>query len=195
VIDPKSDPLAKGWNQVATARIRATVDFLNCERERISGPILDIGGESPLGRALQAHYGCELINTNIDLDTDPLPGLWTNVFSFEVIEHLGNPLRHLMEIQRVLQPGGVLYLSTPLVVNRLRPTHWLRGQHHLFEMDWNQLAFLIERAGFEVERQATCRYLETWKHFTGVRPIIKFFTDRCVLLKLVPSHGTQGRRS
>lgn len=187
MIDPKSNPLAIGWNEVATERIRRTLEFLDAQRGHLSDEVLDIGGESPLGQAIVERFRIRTVNTNQDLDVEWLTGRYRTVFSFEVIEHLGSPLRHLQNIFELLEDQGSLFLSTPLVVNRLRPTHLLRGKHHIFEMDRFQLDFLIQKAGFRIASEASCRYLPTWKYFIGLRPFIKYFTDRCILLRLEKS--------
>jgi SAM-dependent methyltransferase len=184
MIDTKSDPLKSGWNEVATARIRATMDLLRRHRDTLPARVLDIGGDSPLGQAITQEFGTERVHTHHDLDVDELEGSWPCIFCFEVIEHLGSPLRLMQQIHDHLEEGGTAFISTPLVYNRLRPTHWLRGKHHIFEMDRFQLEFILEKAGFVVEEEVLCRYLDTWKYFTGLRPLIKFFTDRCVIWKL-----------
>ena len=185
-INPFSDPNITGWNAVATARIAATLEFLEHDMPAIRGRILDIGGDSPMSRAIQERYPVELVHTPADLDLDlgSLDGEWDQIFSFEVIEHLGSPLRHLLEMKAHLKPGGSIWLSTPLVVSKLRPTHAFRSKHHVFEMDWVQLSFLIEKAGLRVVRQHRCRYLPKWKYLIGLRPMVRFFTDRCILLRL-----------
>jgi SAM-dependent methyltransferase len=188
-INPFSDPNITGWNAVATARIAATLEFLEANRPQIIGRVLDIGGDSPMSRAIASRFPVELVHTppDLDLDLHSLDGEWDQIFSFEVIEHLGSPLRHLLEMKAHLKPGGSIWLSTPLVVNRLRPTHAFRSKHHVFEMDWVQLDFLIEKANLRVTRYKICRYLPVWKYFTGIRPVIRFFTDRCILLQLSAS--------
>lgn len=184
LINPFSNPHVTGWNKVASARHRATLSFLEADRSQLTGNVLDVGGDSPFGKMLEAQFGITLEHTDFDLDLNQLTGEWDNIFSFEVIEHLGSPLRHLQEMREHLTKSGAIWLSTPLVVNRLRPTHLFRDPHHVFEMDWSQLNFIINKSGLTIARKSLSRYLDTWKYFTGPRPIIRFFTDRCVLLKL-----------
>ena len=40
-------------------------------------------------------------------------GLFDIVFSMHVVEHTGNPAEYLMELFRVLRPGGILFLDVP----------------------------------------------------------------------------------
>lgn len=184
IIDTYSNPFVEGWNKVATERHKNTVNFLIADKDKILGNVLDVGGDSPFGQLLERTFGIKLFHTDFDLDSNDLAGMWDNIFSFEVIEHLGNPLNHLVEMKRHLNPGGIIWLSTPLVVSKLRPTHLFTDPFHVFEMDWRQISFLINKADLQVERKHICRYLANWKYFTGPRPLIRFFTDRCVLLKL-----------
>jgi SAM-dependent methyltransferase len=186
LINPFSDPNETGWNRVASARISATLGFLSRHAPKLSGRVLDIGGDSPMSREITSRFDVELTHTSqdCDLDFDDLPGSWDHIFSFEVIEHLGNPLRHLVQLRERLNPGGTIWLSTPLVTNRLRPTHWIRNKHHIFEMDRAQLFTLINRSGLTIDESTTCHYLPLYKNFLGVRTLIRFLTTRCILLKL-----------
>ena len=184
MIEPKSDPFVGGWNGVATERVKSTLAFLEKHKDALNSPALDIGGKSPLGDQIADTYRLQLQNTTHDLDTDDLEGEWQTILCFEVLEHLGSPLRLLQQIKQHLGPNGTAFLSTPLVVSRFRPTHWLLGKHHVFEMDRRQIEFLLQKAGLVVEDEIHCRYLPLWKSFLGVRPIIKLFTDRCILLRL-----------
>ncbi|MGD9895793.1 MAG: class I SAM-dependent methyltransferase [Candidatus Methylacidiphilaceae bacterium] len=56
----------------------------------------------------------------VDLNKDPLPyesSFFDLVSCTEVVEHLDDYRRLLREIFRVLQPGGILVLSTPNILN------------------------------------------------------------------------------
>jgi SAM-dependent methyltransferase len=188
LINTYSDPNEQGWNRVSTVRIAATLDFLKTHGRSIHGKVLDIGWDSPMSRAISDMFPVELVHTSkdCDLDFDDLVGQWDHIFSFEVIEHLGNPLRHLAQLRDHLNPGGAIWLSTPLATSVLRPTQLVRNKHHLFEMDRRQLLTLIHKAGLEVVQQRTCGYLPWWKSLLGVRTIIRTLTTSCILLQMRP---------
>ncbi len=60
---------------------------------------------------------CE--NKNIKMQKGPLepsnyePGLFDVVTSFEVIEHINNPIDEMKKFYRILRPKGLVYLTTP----------------------------------------------------------------------------------
>ncbi len=66
---------------------------------------------------------CVFPDVKIDIcdgDWNPLPyknQSFDVVLYTEVIEHVGNPLHWLREINRVLKPGGVVIVSTPNLLN------------------------------------------------------------------------------
>jgi len=178
-IDSYSDPFGETTN---IRRLERTIRFLH--EEGASAPALDLGGESPLLERIRRELNLEVDSTDFDLDSCHLTGPFKTIFLFEVIEHLGSPLRILQEIHQALADDGILYLSMPLVVSRFRPTGWLRDEHHIFEMDRRQFDFLIEKAGFEVEREEIARMQALRRYFTGFRIFIRLFTDRNILVKL-----------
>ena len=47
------------------------------------------------------------------LEADLSPGSFRAITMFEVIEHLSDPRAHFDRIYKLLEPGGVLYLTTP----------------------------------------------------------------------------------
>ncbi len=102
-----------------------------------AGPVLDVGVGEGYGAALLA----EVCDQVIGLDYDPtaaahaavtypqvnvargnaveLPfrdGAFGAVVSMQVVEHVWDPAKHIVECARVLRPGGTLVISTP---NRL----------------------------------------------------------------------------
>ena len=70
-------------------------------------------------------------------------GVLTVVVSQEVLEHLPDPSAALSEINRVLAPGGLLYLQAPFVI----------GQHDAPRDYWrftgDGLALVLRKAGLE----------------------------------------------
>jgi SAM-dependent methyltransferase len=75
---------------------------------------------------------------------------------WEVIEHIPRPREFLREIARILQPGGLLALSTPdagSAVARLFGRRWLGWKkipEHVFFFDRDTLGRLLREEGFEV---------------------------------------------
>lgn len=90
----------------------------------VHGIVLDVGcGHQPYRRWIKS----DVTYVGIDIDsTDSTPTIVSNsmrlpfqantfdsAICFEVLEHVSNPFVVVNEIARVLQPGGILLLSTP----------------------------------------------------------------------------------
>jgi hypothetical protein len=171
--------------QLGRHRAEWILDILRDDLDSSLKQALDIGDRSPLGDQIAKQFDLELVNTTHDLDVEKIIGRYPCVFCLDVIEHLGSPLRLLQHIHAALHDGGVLYLSTPMVKNAFCPNGFLRGQHHVFEMDRRQLEFIIAKAGFRIEWAKTNSQSEFWRHLTGIRPLLRLLTMQTVLLKLV----------
>lgn len=152
------------------------------------GRFLDVGcGRGEIVRAAQdagwAARGCDISieyvkyareSNSVDAiagtveQADFPPNSFDFVSMVEVIEHLYDPLRTVNELNRVLRPGGMLYVSTPneesiyhifgnsyykfigrdWVVN-LCPT-W--NLYHIFGFSPRSLRYLLESGGFKIEK-------------------------------------------
>lgn len=125
--------------------------------------ILDARGANTYGMDVSAHAvdrarmktAAELMVADAN---EPLPfpdSFFRMVTAFDVVEHLASPSRTLSEILRVLEPEGLLALTTingRAASRYLKPSYWMadKDPSHLYLFDRLTLRFLLERAGFEV---------------------------------------------
>jgi SAM-dependent methyltransferase len=101
------------------ARCRITTGLLkkHFDPNIFRAPWLDVGaGASYMRGLLHESFGIEPQSVDNDLDVDPYPfadNTFDLITSFELLEHLYNPLFNLMEIHRILKPDGRYIMTTP----------------------------------------------------------------------------------
>ena len=141
---------------------------------------LDIGDRTGLTEMMEDKYGVKFDNTQGDLDKIELKGNYDLVTSFEVLEHLFNPLFNLEQINNVLNKNGCLILSTPLA----KPG-FLWAKKHFHEMSKRSIYALFESAGFKILRHGYFRVHPFLFYTSGIRPLMRLFIDKIQIYELV----------
>ncbi len=177
---PTSVTRGKGLLEPMLARMRTrTANNLIPERLR-DGRILDIGGGSYpyflTHTYFQQKYAIDQLSTNLphlqiqwhqlDLNVEPcLPfddGFFSTVTMLAVVEHL-NPevlVSLFNEVHRVLQPGGVLIITTPaawsnVILNWMASVRLVSPEEikeHVFMYTLPLLGWYFGRSGFEMKK-------------------------------------------
>lgn len=82
-----------------------------------------------------------------DISSIPMPnGSLDAILCTEVIEHVVDPVAVLREFERLLKPGGVLWLTSPLLSHlHMEPYHYFGGFTHYWYRHW------LPRTGFAIE--------------------------------------------
>ncbi len=163
----------------AQRRFAATLDFL----APLTAPVLDLGSANALARVMEERFGVRIGHTgDHDLDRERLqdfcPGPYAVITAFEILEHLMNPLFVLEGCRAVLAEGGILYLSVP----RRHPHEWLFGKspEHFHEFAPDELRWVVEKAGFTIERFAM---MNTSELTPGVRPLLRRTFKNLLLMR------------
>lgn len=72
----------------------------------------------------------------------------------DTIEHLPNPMGTLREINKILEPSGIIYLVTPninsLTANILRRKWWGLRPAHLYYFSPHTINQMLKKSGFEI---------------------------------------------
>jgi len=142
---------------------------------------LDVGDVTGLTKMMENKFGIKFDNSKGDLDSSRLTGKYDLVTSFEVLEHLFNPLFHLEQIHEILEHEGRLILSTPLAKPR-----FLWSDEHFHEMSKKSIYALFEAAKFKIIRQEFFKIYPFSFYLRGVRPLLRLLFDRIQIYELRP---------
>lgn len=167
----------------AQRRFAVTLGFL----APLAAPVLDLGPPNALAREMERRFGVRVEHTDAhDLDREALPGFragpWATITAFEILEHVMNPLFVLDGCRAVLRGDGVLYVTVP----RRHPHEWLFGKspEHFHEFAPDELRWVVEKAGFEIERFEMANTSE-WT--VGVRPVLRRMFQNLLLARCRPA--------
>ncbi len=157
-------------NKGRQRRWKLTIDYLM--NFGIEGKCLDCGDITGLTHLIRKLFKVKIINTTYNLDCNSGHTYnCNNVFIFEVIEHLMNPLFFMKNCQEYLKPDGSIYLSTPIN----RPNFMRNKEHHFHEFNYNELVYLINKAGLKIVDEKIINITKWYMMFTGFRPLLRVF--------------------
>ena len=148
-----------------TRRVRATLrTFRQYTADyKLVEPWLDVGaGESFMREQLKRDNAVDIYTSGIDLDREKYPaadGYFKTITSFEILEHLFNPLYHLLELRRVLTIDGNLFLTTPNDHGLIyKAEHLLSRKYrpHFHQFSKRDLRDIFQRAGFKIVYLRKC---------------------------------------
>ena len=118
---------------------------------------LDFGcGPAPLLARMLEHAGHRMATYDLfyQPDTTALHRQFDFIVSTEVVEHLAEPLKVLMDLWQRIEPGGLLVLMTKLVASRERFANWhyIRDPTHIVFFSRETFLWLAHRfrAGLEI---------------------------------------------
>ncbi|MHA2040188.1 MAG: hypothetical protein ACW98X_27625 [Promethearchaeota archaeon] len=161
LINPLIEP---EYNYAYPRRFRQTTDFI--KKNGIKGPVLVTGKKNEFEEMLKNYYDLRFVYTSFNLNYPfPIQSKCNTILSFQVIEHLLNPLLFLIEINKVLSDNGLLYISYPIHGSKM---FWSSGHFH--EYDKSRFRYLLTQSGF-----SCVDYTEhiIWRRIRGIRSIIR----------------------
>ncbi len=76
---------------------------------------------------------------------------------WDVLEHVTNPISHMLEVRRILAPTGLVVVGTPNLAHilfRIKRDRWrhLKPTEHLFYFSMPSISLLFENTGFGMTR-------------------------------------------
>lgn len=118
---------------------------------------MDVGsGESFMRDLLREKTKLAIEVSEVDIDVTPYEYADNSIHTitnFEVIEHIFNPLFHVMEMKRIMAPDGNLFLITPNDYSLIyKVEHILSRKYrpHFHQFSERDLRDLFLRAGMEI---------------------------------------------
>lgn len=111
---------------------------------------------SPDASAEARGFGLD-VRTGILQDAGFPDGSFDCVTMWDVLEHVPDPVAHMLEVRRVLAPGGLVVIGTPdlghpmRIIKRERWRH-LKPAEHIFYFQGSCISRLFQRSGFKQVR-------------------------------------------
>lgn len=136
---------------------------------------LDIGEPNNLGTYLEVKDNTLAFDWNLCGIVAPGAN-YDLILNSEAIEHTMNPGAMMADCYRLLKPGGICIVATPLYRWHSGITH--RSPHHFAEYQPARLNELFQYVGFEVVKFGVIPLWDCRFAFYGIRPILRLLFHR-----------------
>ena len=153
-------------------RMVKTISFI----KEIEGTVLDIGYPNPVGNFIAKWFNVKKENTFFDLDFPNFTKKkYDNIWIFEVIEHLMNPLLFLIELKKVCTKETRIFLTYPI-----RP-RFFWAKTHFHEYDRQRFRYMLNEAEYKIIRyqQKIHWRPDWWFYLSGIRPFLRLTIGCC----------------
>jgi len=95
------------------------------------------------------------VKTGVLEDAGYPDGAFDCVTMWDVLEHVPDPTRHMLEVRRVLADGGLVVIGTPNlghILFRIKRERWrhLKPREHIFYFNPSSITRLLKKTGFDV---------------------------------------------
>jgi SAM-dependent methyltransferase len=146
--------------------------------------VFDIPGSKVMEFAIRRFRSRDLLDSEIEIEENYdrcLTSEFDAVISFEVLEHLSDPVKAIRDIGRMLKPGGIALITEAFGgIGRYLPTHLLSNRRY-----YGQTAFLFCKNGMKLRwynKDPLFKPLEFIKESKNVpKDLLALAADRSVL--------------
>ena len=144
----------------------------------------DLGEKNPRMEYLKERMKLEVVQVDSeDFNFDELPSKKAdNVFAFEVIEHLQNPLWFIKQLKKMIDSGSI-YVIIP------ENPKLLWHEMHFLEMNKKHFEkWLLKPLDLRINRHKKIIFIPSWKmYLIGFRPLIKLLTGKTTIRSMIRS--------
>lgn len=95
------------------------------------------------------------VKTGVLEDAGYSDGVFNCVTMWDVLEHVPDPTKHMLEVRRVLAEGGLVVIGTPNlghILFKIKRERWrhLKPREHIFYFRESSISQLLRKTGFDV---------------------------------------------
>jgi len=144
--------------------IGCSTGFLLDEARKLGWEVSGVELSEWAAKYAKEKFGLNIYNSSLKKANIP-NNSYDVAIMLDTIEHVLDPRAVLFEIQRILKPGGILYVNTPDIESNssrlLKAKWWGINQFHLCYFSKRTLTDLLAFTGF-----ASCKYIAHKRTFT-----------------------------